>query len=187
MKRPERGSDGKYEVHGHKYNELFGSRKQVWFGSAYKTSGGLTKDDLFYNKSSRRIVSLKKHTTAKKEKRLLKYGYGTRKGKFGYIRIKSKSRKNKKGGKMVGESVEPVEPAEPVEEETPVAPAPTPMDTASSTPREEEISEPVKSEPVKSEPVKSEPVKSEPVKSEPVKSEPVKNAVGGKKSRKSHR
>jgi len=162
MKRPERGSDGKYEVHGHKYNELFGSRKQVWFGSAYKTSGGLTKDDLFYNKSSRRIVSLKKHTTAKKEKRLLKYGYGTRKGKFGYIRIKSKSRKNKKGGKMVGESVEP---AEPVEEETPVAPAP--MDTASSTPREEEISEPVKSE--------------------PVKSEPVKNAVGGKKSRKSHR
>ena len=102
-------------------------------GSAYKTSGGLTKG---------RIVSLKKHT---------------RKGKFGYIRIKSKSRKNKKGGKMVGESVEP---AEPVEEETPVAPAP--MDTASSTPREKEISE-------------------------PVKSEPVKNAVGGKKSRKSHR
>jgi hypothetical protein len=161
MKRPERGSDGKYEVHGHKYNELFGSRKQVWFGSAYKTSGGLTKDDLFYNKSSRRIVSLKKHTTAKKEKRLLKYGYGTRKGKFGYIRIKSKSRKNKKGGKG-DESVEPaLEQETPVapalEQETPVAPAPTPVDTAPSTPRE------------------------------PVISEPVKNAVGGKKSRKSRR
>jgi hypothetical protein len=44
MKRPHRGSDGKYEINGKKYNELFGSRKQVWAGNAYKTSGGLNID-----------------------------------------------------------------------------------------------------------------------------------------------
>lgn len=34
------------------------------------------------------IVSKKKHFSAKKEKRLLKAGYGTRKGKFGWVKVK---------------------------------------------------------------------------------------------------
>ena len=65
------------------YEYLNGSRRQVHNGSAFKTSGGLTKNGLMLNKHGR-IVSVKKHNTAKKEKRLVKAGYLTRKGKFGF-------------------------------------------------------------------------------------------------------
>ncbi len=75
-----------------------GSRIQVYRGHAKKTSGGLTKSDLMMNKHGR-VVSKAKHFTAKKEMRLLKHGYGTKKGKFGYVKVgkKSKSRKMKGG------------------------------------------------------------------------------------------
>jgi hypothetical protein len=96
MKRPQRGGDGKYEIESTKYNNLFGSRKQVWGGHAYKTAGGLTKDRLVYNSKTHRIVSRVKHFTAKKEKRLMKSGYFTKRGKFGSF--KRKSRKSKRGG-----------------------------------------------------------------------------------------
>lgn len=62
-----------------------GSRAQVMHGTAHHTSGGLTKGDLKYNKHGR-IVSKKKSAKAKKEKRLEKAGYKTRKGKFGAIK-----------------------------------------------------------------------------------------------------
>lgn len=78
-------SDGKYHIKGRKYDLLEGSRAQVWHGTAYKTAGGLTKDHLLQNKHGR-IVSKKKHATAKKEKRLEKAGYKTRKGKFGAVK-----------------------------------------------------------------------------------------------------
>jgi hypothetical protein len=39
-----------------------------------------------------RIVSSKKHKTAKKEKRLEKAGFFTEKGKFGYVKRTSKRR-----------------------------------------------------------------------------------------------
>jgi hypothetical protein len=46
-----------------------------------------------------RIVSKKKHETAKKEKRLEKHGYTAKKGKFGAVKIashkKSRSRSKK--------------------------------------------------------------------------------------------
>ena len=75
-----------------------GSRAQVWHGTAKKTSGGLTRTHLMMNKSGR-IVSKAKHNTAKKENRLLKHGYGTKKGKFGFVKIGSrKNRKGKRGG-----------------------------------------------------------------------------------------
>ena len=77
------------------YELLEGSRAQVWHGTAYKTSGGLTKAHLFMNKHGR-VVSRKKHNTAKKEKRLQKHGYFTRKGKFGAVK---KSAKHGKTGK----------------------------------------------------------------------------------------
>lgn len=64
-----------------------GSRAQVMHGTAHHTSGGLTKGDLKYNKYGR-IVSRKKSMKAKKEKRLEKAGYKTRKGKFGAIKKK---------------------------------------------------------------------------------------------------
>jgi hypothetical protein len=42
-------------------------------------------------------VSVKKHNTAKKEKRLEKYGYFAKKGKFGYVKKNTrKMRKSKK-------------------------------------------------------------------------------------------
>lgn len=64
-----------------------GSRSQVMHGTAHHTSGGLTKSDLKYNKWGR-IVSRAKSVKAKKEKRLEKAGYKTRKGKFGAVKNK---------------------------------------------------------------------------------------------------
>jgi hypothetical protein len=102
-KRPHRAEDGHYHIKGKTYKELFGSRIQVHNGTAYKTEGNLVKSQLFMNKWGR-IVSALKHKTAKKENRLRKYGYGAKKGKFGYVRIgatkkasKGKSRKMKGG------------------------------------------------------------------------------------------
>jgi hypothetical protein len=94
-----KGSDGKYHISGGVFEILIGTRAQVWHGTAYKTNGGLKKSDLFQNKNGR-IVSKAKHTTAKKEQRLLKHGYGTKKGKFGFVKVSKKtgSRKSKKGG-----------------------------------------------------------------------------------------
>ena len=80
-----------------------GTRAQVWHGTSKKTSGGLTKSDLMMNKSGR-IVSRSKHFSAKKENRLLKNGYGTQKGKFGFVKIGSKKRgkgsKKMRGGML---------------------------------------------------------------------------------------
>ena len=100
MKRPVRNENGNYVVGGKTFKELFGSRTQVHNGTAYKTSGGLTKSDLIMNKWGR-IVSEKKHKTAKKEKRLQKYGYFTKKGKFGAVkRSVYKKNRSKKGGDL---------------------------------------------------------------------------------------
>lgn len=66
-----------------------GTRAEVWHGTAKHTSGGLERKDLFKNKHGR-IVSKKKHNTAKRERRLVKAGYGTKKGKFGFVKIGSK-------------------------------------------------------------------------------------------------
>ena len=99
MKRPVRGDNGMYMVKGKNYPELFGSRQQVFNGTAYKTEGNLTKSDLMMNKWGR-IVSVKKYKTAKKEKRLEKAGYYAEKGKFGYV--KRDTKKNRKSLKTVG-------------------------------------------------------------------------------------
>ena len=93
MKRPVREEDGNYHIKGKTFPELFGSRTQVMNGTAYKTSGELKKSDLLMNKWGR-IVSAKKHATAKKEKRLEKHGFFAKKGKFGFVK-KNKTRKNK--------------------------------------------------------------------------------------------
>lgn len=90
VKRCDRGDDGYYHMDGKKYEMLEGSRAQVWHGTAYKTPGGLCRSELVFNKHGR-IVSAKKHATAKKENRLRKYGYTARKGKFGAIKINAKT------------------------------------------------------------------------------------------------
>lgn len=91
MTRFTKSANGKYMVHGKSYDMLIGSRAQVWHGTSYKTSGGLTKANIMQNKSGR-IVSKAKHATAKKDNRLVKAGYGTKKGTFGYVKL------NKRGG-----------------------------------------------------------------------------------------
>ena len=103
-KRHRKGPDGMYHINGKKYALLRSrSRAQVWHGTAYKTDGtpGLKKEDLVMNKHGR-IVSKRKHATAKREKRLEKHGYFTRKGKFGAVRKDGatvKRRKSRKGKK----------------------------------------------------------------------------------------
>ena len=82
-----------------------GSRAQVWHGTAHHTSGGLTKKDLKQNKHGR-IVSKKQSASAKKNNRLVKAGWVTKKGEFGSFKkegvqktpkkSKSKSKKKKK-------------------------------------------------------------------------------------------
>ena len=59
-----------------------GSRAMVMHGTAKKTTGGLTKSQLKYNKQGK-IVSKKASALAKKNNRLVKAGYTTRKGEFG--------------------------------------------------------------------------------------------------------
>ena len=114
--RPYRHEDGKYHIKGKTYRELFGSRVQVWNNNAYKTTGGLTRAHLTMNKW-RRIVSKTKHVTAKKEKRLQKYGFYAKKGKFGAVvkgtpkmkwsRTTAKNRKLKKMKKGGSEAAAP--------------------------------------------------------------------------------
>ena len=93
VKRHSKAADGKYHIHGHKYEILIGSRAQVWHNTAYKTSGGLTHSHLMMNKHGR-VVSKKKHTTAKRENRLKKHGYTAKKGKFGAVKIGSPQHKH---------------------------------------------------------------------------------------------
>ena len=58
-----------------------GSRAQVMHGNAKKTTGGLTKANLKYNKRGN-IVSKRVSTIAKKNNHLVKAGYVTEKGVF---------------------------------------------------------------------------------------------------------
>ena len=95
VKRHHRGNDGKYHIGGKSFEFLEGSRAQVMHGTAYKTSGGLTRDHLMFNKHGR-IVSKKKHATAKREKRLEKAGYKPKKGKFVLMRKGHRNNKTHK-------------------------------------------------------------------------------------------
>lgn len=98
VKKHLRADDGMYHIKGKKYQTLIGSRPMVWHGNAYKTKGDLVKSDLLMNKHGR-IVSQKKHKSAKKDKRLEKAGYFTKKGVFGYVRHDSKSRSSSRKAK----------------------------------------------------------------------------------------
>jgi len=62
-----------------------GSRRQVMNKTAKRTRGGLTIKNLKLNKRGR-IVSIKKSKLAKKNNRLVKAGWITKKGKFGSFR-----------------------------------------------------------------------------------------------------
>ena len=74
-----KGSDGKYHIKGDKYDMLIGSRAQVFHGTAYKTSGGLTKAGLKKNKHGNIVSRAKSAKGAQMLKRLTNKGYFTRK------------------------------------------------------------------------------------------------------------
>lgn len=78
--------------------DRIGTRCKVFNGSAKQTSGGLTKSDLKKNKHGR-IVSKRMSEIATKEKRLLRHGYGTKKGEFGWVHVGNKSAKRRKSRK----------------------------------------------------------------------------------------
>jgi hypothetical protein len=95
VKKHMKAADGMYHIHGHKFEKLEGSRAAVWHHTAHQTPGGLTRMHLMMNKHGR-IVSKRKHATAKREKRLVKAGYLTKKGKFGFIKSSSTRRHSRK-------------------------------------------------------------------------------------------
>ena len=104
MTRYKKDSKGMYLINGQKFKKLEGSRAEVWHGTAYKTSGEKIKKDFIKNKHGE-IVSKIKHLSAKKEKRLLKAGYGTVKGRFGAVRHSHTGKKSRRRGhKMKGGS-----------------------------------------------------------------------------------
>ena len=94
----EKNSTGQYVIKGHTYEQLVGSRAQVKHRTAYKTSGGLTYEDLYQNKHGR-IVSLSKHRTGlnKNKNNLLLKGYTAKKGKFGYVKVGGTHRRGHRG------------------------------------------------------------------------------------------
>ena len=132
MKRPVKADDGLYHIKGKTFKQLRGSRVQVWNRNAYKTEGGLLRSEL--TKSHGRIVSLKKHKTAKKELRLQKYGFFAEKGKFGYVK-KDVSKKRRGTKKNRGGAVSIADTAAPITGGSALSPA-TYADATSPTPNQ---------------------------------------------------
>lgn len=54
-------------INGRNYAMVNGSRAQVGHGTAYKTTGGLTRSKLKFNPKTNRWVSLRKHKWGKTE------------------------------------------------------------------------------------------------------------------------
>ena len=104
MVRHVKSSDGLYRIGGKTYKELVGSRAKVGHGTAYATSGGLTKSKLHFNKKSGRWVSAVKSRTAKRSNNLVKHGWAlAKKGSFGAAAAgtqrRTQRRKTKRGRK----------------------------------------------------------------------------------------
>jgi len=83
VKRHSKGSDGKYHIDGKKFDQLVGSRAQVFHGSAYKTSSSAAKP--------KGDALTRKHL-----KQLHNKGYFTRKGHFGTVKKTTKGRRSRK-------------------------------------------------------------------------------------------
>lgn len=101
---------GNYVINGNTYKQLFGSRAQVMHGTAYKTTGLLTRAALLKNKHGR-FVSKAKHTLNlnPKKNNLLLNGYNAKKGQFGYCKVivNSKTKKSKSLKKFLGGTTDP--------------------------------------------------------------------------------
>ena len=87
------------------FKNLVGTRAEVMHGTAFKTSYGktkseggdaLTKANLKYNKQGRIVSVAKSSKKGKLLAQLRKAGYTTKKGKFGAVKIGSRTRKKRK-------------------------------------------------------------------------------------------
>jgi hypothetical protein len=94
MKKHIRLDDGLYHIGNKTYKILVGSRASVYHDTAYKTPGGLVKDDLEQNKHGR-IVSKKLATLAVKQHHLGEHQQSKGSGTFGSKKVSKKSRKSK--------------------------------------------------------------------------------------------
>jgi len=98
VKRHSKGPDGKYNINGKKFEQLVGSRAQVFHGTSYKTSSSaakpkgdaLTKKNLKQNKHGRIVSAAKSAKGPMMLKRLHNKGYFTRKGHFGAVKKRPK-------------------------------------------------------------------------------------------------
>jgi hypothetical protein len=77
------------------FAKKYGSRAEVMHGVAEMTTGRCRKSHFFKNKHGE-IVSKKLSLRAKKEKRLEKAGYFTKKGQFGAFKKDKTSKKKPK-------------------------------------------------------------------------------------------
>jgi len=100
VKRHDRGSDGKYHIQGHAYEILEGSRAQVMHGTAYKTAGGLKKDELKMHNG--RVVSKKKSELAKSQSHLAGYLQPKGSGVFGTMKNTNRKATKKRSHKRRG-------------------------------------------------------------------------------------
>ena len=73
LKKIMKNSSGTYTVGGKQYELLLGTRQEVWDGKAYKTSGGLLKNELTLNKHGA-IVSKRKSISETQLNRLVTCG-----------------------------------------------------------------------------------------------------------------
>ena len=96
VKRHDKDTDGKYHINGKTYDLLEGSRAQVWHGTAYKTSGRLTKGNLKMNRG--KIVSVKKSNLARTQKHLEGHLQPKGSGVFGTVKKGKKSKTQKRKG-----------------------------------------------------------------------------------------
>jgi hypothetical protein len=156
MTKLKRLEDGGYLIGGKKYESLKGTRRQVFdYETAYKTAGGLHKEDLVKNDKGRIVSKAKYDKGPELLKNLTKRGFYTKKGKFGHKKMKAnKTRKNKKYGGD-GEEASAEAPAEAPPAEAPPAEAPPAETPAAETPAAEE--KPAEEKPAEEKPAEEKP------------------------------
>lgn len=71
IRKYQKNKNGTYSIQDTIYDKLNGSREEVWNKTAYKTSGGLIKDDLIKTHSGK-IISKQKHIESKRNSHLIK-------------------------------------------------------------------------------------------------------------------
>lgn len=108
MTRFTKTANGKYNIQGKVYDLLSGTRAQVWHETAYKTSGGLTKKTFFKTKTEESYP--KQNMLHLKGDAIIEIWIWNQKGKFGFVKVTGKSKKNNKkmkGGNGVNYALSP--------------------------------------------------------------------------------